>query len=305
MRAWTKKVLTKSVQTVMIESTDSQLDQASRIVSITAPNRNLINDLMDFMRTEGFGRGDRLPPIRQLSATLGFGRNAIRDGLLEAQTMGFVKIEPRLGVFVQNLDAVSHADGMASTLEKVLTQQEQNFFHLVDARRLVEVELAGEAARTRRPEELLPLRQALETVLASHEDRLAFVKADEAFHLAIARLAGNRVLLAFLQTLWRMIQPAKMNLLLSPESRDCSDREHQELFQSIVGEDVDKARAIMRAHIGKGRALLLDYVRTLPDAESEPGEKTATDHQPGEEPEEKHHERGTSADQNEKTVQRA
>src|SRR5262245_29374791 len=106
------------------------------------------------MRREGYEAGDRLPPIRELSTTLGFGRNAIRDGLLEAQTMGIVKIEPRLGVFVKDVDPVSHADGPAQALERVLTREEQNLFHLVDARLLVEVELAGEAARTRRPEDL-------------------------------------------------------------------------------------------------------------------------------------------------------
>ena len=35
--------------------------------------------------------------------------------------------------------------------------------------------------------------------------------------------------------------------------------------------DADKARAAMRVHVGKGRALLLKYVRTLPDAVSESG----------------------------------
>jgi GntR family transcriptional repressor for pyruvate dehydrogenase complex len=232
---------------------------------------------VDFMRSEDYGPGDRLPPIRELSAKLGIGRNAIRDGLLEAQVMGFVKVEPRLGAFVQDLGALSAADGPAPAFEKMLTQQDHNLFHVVDARLLVEAELAGEAARVRRPEDLLPLRQALEAVLARWEDRLVFIRTDEAFHLAIARIAGNRVLLMFLQTLWRMIRPAKLNLLLSPEERECTDREHQELFQSIVDGDVDKARATMRAHIGKGRALLLDYVRTLPQAESEPGGNTATD----------------------------
>lgn len=244
-------------------------------MTVTTPSKNLVSDLMDFVRRGGYGPGDRLPPIRQLSATLGFGRNAIRDGLLEAQTLGFVKIEPRLGVFVQELDPVSRADGLAPALERVLAQPGQNLFHLVDARLLVEVELAGEAARTRRPEDLLPLRQALEAVLASHSDRLAFIKTDEAFHLMIARIAGNRVLLAFLQTLWRMLWPAKLNLMLSAAHRGCTDREHQELFQSIVAGDADQARAAMRAHIGLGRSLLVEYVRTLPRAGSEPGETKA------------------------------
>jgi GntR family transcriptional repressor for pyruvate dehydrogenase complex len=243
-------------------------------VNVPTPSSDLVSDLMDFMRRKGYGPGDRLPPIRELSATLGFGRNAIRDGLLEAQTRGFVKIEPRLGVFVQAVDPASRTDGLAPALEKVLTQEEQNLFHLVDARLLVEVELAGEAARTRRPEDLLPLRQALQAVLESRGDRLAFIKTDEAFHLAIARIPGNRVLLAFLQSVWRMLQPAKQNLLLSAENRGRTDREHQELFQSIVAGDAERARAVMHSHIGQGRSLLLEYARTLPRL-TEPGEAGA------------------------------
>lgn len=237
-------------------------------MNLATPDNDVVNDLMELIRREGYRPGDRLPSIRQLSTTLGLGRNAIRDGLLEAQTMGFVKVEPRLGVFVQHLDPTHRADGLAQALETSLSREEQNLFHLVDARLLVEVELAGTAARTRRPEDLLPLRQALEAVLASREDRLAFIQCDEAFHLAMARIAGNRVLFLFLQTLWRMIRPAKLNLLLSAENRGCTDREHQELFQSIVDGDGDRASAVMRAHIGKGRSLLLDYVRTLPRAGS-------------------------------------
>ncbi|HYT92369.1 MAG TPA: FadR/GntR family transcriptional regulator [Gemmataceae bacterium] len=236
----------------------------------TILSSNLVSDLLDFVRREGYGPGDRLPTIRQLSATLGSGRNAIRDALLEAQTLGFVRIEPRLGVFVQDLDPENRTVGLVPALEQSLSQ-EQNLFHLVDARLVLESELVAAAARNRRPEDLLPLRQALEAVLGVRGDRLAFIKADEAFHLAIARVGGNRVLLVFLQTLWRLIAPAKLNLLLSEESRQVTDGEHQELFQHIVAGDADKARAAMRVHVGKGRALLLKYVRTLPDAVSESG----------------------------------
>lgn len=235
-------------------------------------SKSFVADLQDFVRREGFGPGDRLPTIRQLSTTLGLGRNAVRDGLLEAQTLGIVRIEPRLGVFVQDHKPVNHSEGLGLALEKTLSLEEQNLFHLVDARLMVESELAAEAARTRRPEDLLPLRQVLETVLVMHGDRLAFIKADEAFHLAIARIAGNRVLLTFLQTLWRFIAPAKLSLLLSNESRQVTDGEHQQLFQSIVAGDADNARAVMRAHISKGRDLLLNYVHTMPHADPERGE---------------------------------
>jgi GntR family transcriptional repressor for pyruvate dehydrogenase complex len=109
----------------------------------------------------------------------------------------------------------------------------------------------------------------LETVLAAGDDRAAYIEADEAFHLAIARIAGNRVLLAFLELLWRLIRPAKSHLLLSPQDRRISDREHQELFQDIVAGDPARARSKMDEHIRQGRALLLDFACTLPAASSE------------------------------------
>src|SRR5262245_16114673 len=101
---------------------------------------------MDFVRSEGYKPGDRLPAIRELSATLRHGRNAIRDGLMEAQTLGFVRIEPRLGVFLQSLDP-GHVDELPAL--KNGAQENQNLFHVVDARLLVEVELAGQAALKR------------------------------------------------------------------------------------------------------------------------------------------------------------
>ena len=61
------------------------------VVKAVASNANLLTDLTDFMRKQGYGPGARLPPIRKLSTALGFGRNAIRDGLLEAQAKGYVK----------------------------------------------------------------------------------------------------------------------------------------------------------------------------------------------------------------------
>ncbi|MBC7819521.1 MAG: FadR family transcriptional regulator [Planctomycetaceae bacterium] len=238
-------------------------------MSVATSSGKLVSDLMDLVRREGHVRGDRLPSIRKLAMTLGHGRNAIRDGLLEAQSKGFVKIEPRLGVFVQDLAVGNKSDALEQTLEKSLAAEAQNLFHLVDARLLLEVELVGEAARIRRSEELLPLRQALESVLAIREDRLALIEADEAYHLGIARLAGNGVLLTFLRTLLGLLRPAKQSVMLSSGDRGQTDREHVELFRCLLDGDAERARTVMREHIAKGRALLLEHLNTMPGTNTE------------------------------------
>lgn len=220
---------------------------------------SLVDDLLAFVRNEGYEPGDRLPPIRKLSRVLGAGRNVVRDGLLEAQTLGLVKIEPRQGVFVQETGAGQVSNQVSRVLQRALESEEQNLFHLIDARVMVETQLAAEAARLRRPEDLLPLRQALDGVLAAGDERLKYIAADERFHLTIARVAGNRVLLTFLEVLWNLIRPAKSSLLLSPQDRRVSDREHRELFQAIVASDPQRARTQMAQHLEQGRALLVDY----------------------------------------------
>jgi DNA-binding GntR family transcriptional regulator len=129
------------------------------------------------------------------------------------------------------------------------------------------VELAGNAARAGHSEELLPLRHALEAVLESWDDRAAYIAADEAFHLAIARLGGNPVLYEFLKRIWDMLRPMKMGVLLSLESRQRTDREHLELYRSLLNGEPERAQQLVREHIAHGRALLLEQLRTLPTPE--------------------------------------
>jgi GntR family transcriptional repressor for pyruvate dehydrogenase complex len=234
------------------------------LVNKLLSHTGVVEGLADFIRNEGYTDGDRLPPIRELADMLKAGRNAVRDALLEAQTLGLVRIEPRQGVYVQTADSKGHVDRAGPALEQSLSRGEQNLFHLVDARLAVETAVAAEAARTRRPEDLLPLRHSLEAVLTVGDDRAAYVDADERFHLMIARIAGNHVMSTFLEILWRFIRPAKSNLFLSSQNRRVSDREHQELFRAIVSGDAESAREKMDEHIRQGRALLMDYARTIP-----------------------------------------
>src|SRR5947207_9832647 len=120
----------------------------------------VVNRLISHIRHEGLAPGDRLPSIRQLAAMLEVPSHIVRDALLHAQALGLVKIHPRTGAFVQALDSAPAVDVLEDMLGAALDhpQGEYNLFDLIDARRLIEVELAGEAAARRRAEALLPLK---------------------------------------------------------------------------------------------------------------------------------------------------
>ena len=235
-----------------------------------APPNNtqqLVHDLIQQIRAGGLSVGDRLPSIRQLADRLEVGANAVRDAMMQAQTMGLVKIRPRSGVFVQSLNYSQLVDALSNTLEASMMQTDHNLFHLLEARQLIEMELVAMAAQRRRLEELLPVREALDAmVAAAAADRCQdFVEADVRFHLEIARIAGNSVLVTTLRAMLGLLRPYLVRLPWTPQRRLNTDRSHAEVYRALVDGDSERARAGMRSHLGMAYETLLARMQDCPE----------------------------------------
>ncbi len=228
--------------------------------------RETVRRLLELVRAQGLKEGDRLPNIRQLATTLKVKPTVVRDALLQAQVMGLVRVVPRSGAFIRSLNYAPLVDVLSGTIEPALMQADHNLFHLLDARRVLEIELVGRAAERRRLEELLPLRQALETMTRIPEthQRRDYVEADIRFHTEIARLAGNAVLLTFQQALLGLLGPYLAQLPWSPERRSRTDRSHAAIYSALVAGDADAARSAMREHLTMAYESLLHEVKSLP-----------------------------------------
>jgi DNA-binding FadR family transcriptional regulator len=224
----------------------------------------VVRQIIDYIRSEQLSTGDRLPSIRQLSEILQAGPNVVRDAILQAQTMGLLKVHPRSGAFVQSLDFSLLVDALGDTMETALMQKDINLFHLVDARRVIEMEVVAKAAQQHRPEDLLPLRQALEAMEANVEDRPRFIEADEQFHLAIAMMAGNPVLSVVVRSLLVLLRPYRMMIRPRSEDRSRTSRLHATIYQCIVTGAVEQAREAMSEHLTDHREQLLNQVETVP-----------------------------------------
>src|SRR5262249_36966944 len=122
--------------------TDNQKE--SSVIAIQSASRDMTRRLIEYIRSEELAVGDRLPSIRQLATTFEVSPNVIRDALVQAQTLGLVKIHPRSGAFVQSLSYAPLVDALATTFDTALMQVDHNLFHVLDARRCLEVEVAGQ-----------------------------------------------------------------------------------------------------------------------------------------------------------------
>ena len=97
--------------------------------------------------------GTRLPPERELTTQLGVGRSTVREALNGLAMMGVVEIRHGQGVFVADRPAIA-GDAERSLPSKEVTDE------LLEARRIVEVELARLAAERRTEADLAKMQDA-------------------------------------------------------------------------------------------------------------------------------------------------
>ena len=190
-----------------------------------------------------------LPPGTQrleaeLAMQLGLSRTPVREAMLRLQQDGLVTVTPRHGMRVQPISAGDMRD-----IYDVLESLEPKAAELLARRRLPEAAL--------RP--LAESCDAMEAAIGT-ADRVAWARADEAFHLGLAELCGNRRLSAMVMQVWDQSHRARMFTLNMRPLPERSTAEHRATLVAIRAGDADGARELYRQHRQRGGAELIDLI---------------------------------------------
>lgn len=192
--------------------------------------------------------GDRVPSIRELARRFNSTTVAVRDALVQAEREGLVEIKARSGAYLRTADGLAAPPALGEFAVRVVDGQQ---LHLCHARDLLEVETAAQAALRGRPADLLPIREALD---AWHRGRTTgdgslAVDADCRFHVGIARMAGNPVVVEILEQCLRKQHLMECTLPETPEITRAVVAVHNEIYTAIHDRDADRARTAMRRHM--------------------------------------------------------
>lgn len=242
----------------------------SAISEADAKTRDPLQLILEIVREQGLSSGDQLPSIRELADRLEVKPTVVRDALLQGQGRGMFKILPRSGAFLcrdlSELSGTELEDSDAKGDATFVREGNHNLFHLLDARRVVELELIGRAARERRLEELLPLRRALDEMLQlpAEATREEHVRLDILFHREIARLGGNEVLAAIQANLLELLQPHLDLVPRSLQRRKLTDRSHVAIYDALVKGDPEAARRELSEHLSLAYDGLLRDLQQIP-----------------------------------------
>jgi len=206
--------------------------------------RHVAAQLSALMASGEFKEGCRLPSERDLAEQLGVSRPSVREGLIALEVQGKVEVRVGAGIFVARARPVAVMDPLT---------EGQGPFELLRARRLIEGEIAAEAARNASPEDLAVVRSAVEEMEASHRQKREAESADRNFHIGIAKATHNGALLSVSRDLWDQGRGAIWKRMAhhfhTPTLRVAVFRDHCAILWALEAKDARGARAAMRKHL--------------------------------------------------------
>ncbi|HCC56377.1 MAG TPA: GntR family transcriptional regulator [Solibacterales bacterium] len=189
--------------------------------------------------------GSRIPPERQLGQLLGVGRASLREALKALEIMGL--IETRLG---DGTYVCQRSEFLSKPLLWAITSRSETEVHeLVEARKLIETELAGLAAERATAEDLKLIGAHLDRMEHSLQRENEFLQADIEFHLAIGQSAHNSILMNALNLIRNLLQQWIGSTLRLPGVSEKALEHHKAIFFAVAKKNGPAARAAMMAHL--------------------------------------------------------
>lgn len=222
--------------------------------------RKLSDQVLDRLRemilTGEVKAGDPLPSERSLMERFGVGRPAVREALQILHQNGLITITHGERTRVNTIDATTVFDQSDEIARLVLNLAPANLDHLKEARQMVELGIIQNATERATYSDIADLRVAVvdQANLLGGDPR-PFIEADMRFHIRIARMTGNPIIIAAAEAMLRWLFDYHTTLLHWSGHEEVTLSEHTAIVDAIESRDPLIAAQRMRAHLERSRAL--------------------------------------------------
>lgn len=229
---------------------------ASSLSAVPAgtPVSGVAGQLLEHFTGGQVAPGTRLPPERQLAASLNVGRSAVREALAALEILGIVDVRPGSGTYLRG----SASALLPQTLRWGLMIGSENTEQLSELRAGLESYTARLAADRMDTAHLERLRSSLESMRASFGDVTSFIAADAAFHQILGEAAGNPMLTDLLQVSRTLLRVYNDRAVHERGDMQLALDEHAEILAALDDKDGDRAASAMIVHMASARSRLLD-----------------------------------------------
>jgi len=230
---------------ISVAETDRKVRNAAEVVAA------LRRDIAD----SKYLPNERLPAERDLSDAFGVARGTLREALRQLEEMAYVERRAGSGTYV------IYSDDAAPKVTETTRPLE-----LVDARFALEPHICRLAVLHATDRDFVQLDQVMQRMETWDGDVAAFAEADETFHMMLAEITRNPMLIWMMQKVADVrthAQWAQMrSLTLTAEMIDGYNREHRAICNAIRAREPERAAQAMKDHLSAARDSLMKAAQT-------------------------------------------
>jgi len=209
----------------------------------------IVEQIRDLIKEGRLKSGDKLPPEQVLAEKFGTSRPSVREALSALEILGITESRGGKGNFIKdNLDTLLYEQEFREL------EEEESPFEILEARKAVETEIVGLAAKKATKEDIVSIRESLDKMKSAMTNIPGIMEFDREFHINIAKAAHNSLLFSmmtylvdlFKEKLWINLKEKSWSIPGRPQKYF---EEHTEIFNAIKNKDSKGARKRMYDHL--------------------------------------------------------
>ncbi|MFC4557803.1 FadR/GntR family transcriptional regulator [Virgibacillus kekensis] len=193
--------------------------------------------------------GEKLPSERMLADKLSVSRTSVKEAFSVLESAGVVEIRQGSGVYLRKN---SHED-MISRINAIIHGVAVDIVELMEFRLALERDAAYYAAERGSAEEMESIYAAFRNLESAVEKNNIAAEEDLAFHMTIARAAGNsvteRVMLMLSDQIREGLIESRARTLKIPDQSRIVLEEHRAIYEAIKNGNAIEARRAMDRHL--------------------------------------------------------
>lgn len=201
-------------------------------------------------------RGARLPAERILAEQYGVSRTVIREAVRTLASKGLLETRGGSGTYVRRPDPASVAESMSLLLRLHHGSSTVPYDKVHEVRLVLEVEIAGLAAKRAQENDILALEREIERQRQADDDRDAYVASDVAFHAALAAATHNELFLVLLNSISDVMAEVRQLGFQVPGTHENAVLHHQNILSAVKERDSTAAVRAMKAHLRDSERVL-------------------------------------------------
>lgn len=206
--------------------------------------------------TDGkYNIGEKLPPERNIAEQLAVSRAVVREAIIMLELENLVEVRKGSGVYIIN------TPNQTQYVETGMID-DSGPFEMLQARQLLESNIAEFAAMQVTPGDIARMREALDLELKELASGQSEYKGDEQFHLCIAEATQNTVLVDMLKHSWVRRESSPMwqklhSRILDQDYRQEWIEDHKRILSAMMRKDPVAAKSGMWQHLENVKQQLL------------------------------------------------